>query len=563
MKKPKELLGELKTHWKIPKEGNHVSISEFISWCAASMGFGGWASAFGWLSLSAGSATLCGLIFQIRWMDVYILGIIGTVLNYITLPLVPYIMDNMGRLSKKVTRALILGGIGCLALAGVLWVMPTKTSFYDVNGLLPDFFKHIALRLAVFVLTSALTAVLLRLFGGKFGKFKTFMVLYGVPLFALVLIMVNMPYKDMNYSRLLLMTDLITALISGLSVPYTNTDAIQNRLSPNSQERTRMMSVAPIFTGLLRSIFGIVFPMAAQLFGGIENIRTFKVILPIYCALCLAESLLILRVHERVIQEKGHVAQVKFTKAVKEIFSNKYQWIKSLSDVVGMGPNIQDGLVTWMFIYITRMPWIYGLMINLVKLPTSSTGQLSSPFFTKRFSKRQNIIGMRIICALLTVALLPAMRLPSGTGQIILLLVMCSIKIFFVSAHDVINRAIGADIWDYQQWKSGERLEASTGYFTYITGPLGTLIGYIMPFFMTRVGFLGDMDILYDPAVLDKVLLAQMAIAVGSMVLSSLPFLFYDLTPKKMEQIGSDLKARAEAAEAEQAPKALEGGELA
>ena len=542
-------------HWTNPKEGSYVSNSEFVSWCLAGMGLGGWQAIFTNLSLTAGTATLCGLIFQLKWMDVFTIGVIQTVVNYVTLPLGPYIVDNMGHFSKKVTRALLLGGAGTLVLAGVLWVMPSN-AFFD--GLLPDFLKHISLRLVVFVGTSALTAAVLRLFGKKFGKFRPFMIFYGPLLLGLTLLMVNIPYKNMSYNRLLLLADLVTMLITALSGQYNNADNIQGRMSPNSQERTRIMSVAPVFAGLLRSIFGIVFPMLAAMFGGVENIRTYKVIFPVYGIICMIEGLLILKVRERVVEEEGHVAQAAFGKTLKEVFSNKYQWIKSISDAITMGPNVQDGLITWLFIYATRQPWLYGLMANLFKLPTSFTGQLSSPFFTKRFSKRQNIIGMRLITAALTLLLLPALRLEQSTGQIVLLMVLSSIKVFFISSHDVINHTITADIWDYQQWKSGERLEASMGYFTYVTGPLGSLVGYIMPFFMNRVGFLGDMDILYDPEVLNRVITTQIWLAVGMMVVSSLPYLFYDLSPKKMEQIGTDLQQRAQGEE-----QLEEGGEPA
>ena len=561
MKKPKELVGDFMAHWRTPKEGSHVSNSEFVSWCAASMGIGGWSAITGWLGLSAGTATLCGLIFQIRWMDVFALGVVGTVLNYVTLPLWPYIMDNMGRFPKRVTRSLLLGGVGVLLLSVLLWVMPSN-DFFD--GMLPDLLKHVALRLAVFVLTSALAAVLLRLFGKKYGKFKPFMIFYGPLLLVLTIIMVNTPYKNMSYSRLLLVADLLTVLIASLSGPYSNLDNIQGRISPNSQERTRVMSIAPIFTGLLRSIFGIVFPMIAALFGGVENIRTFKIIFPIYGVLCLVEGMLVLKVKERVVQEEGHVARARFGNTLKEVFSNKYQWIKSISDAIGMGPNVQDGLITWMYIYVTRMPWAYGLMANLLKLPTSFTGQLSAPFFTKRFSKKQNMVGMRFIVAVLTILLLPALSGTSpGTWQIVLLMVLSSIKVYFISCHDVINHAIGADIWDYQQWRSGERLEASMGYFGYVTGPLTSLVAYIMPFFMNRVGFLGDMDILYDPEVFHRVMAMQILVAVGLMVVSSLPYFFFDLTPKKMDQISKDLKDRAESANAAEPATVLEGGENA
>jgi len=558
-------------NWKTPKEGNYVSNSEFVNWCLASMGLGGWKTIFDNLAINIGPALFCSLIFQLRLMDIYAIGIMNLVFGYITLPLGPYITDNMGRFPKKVTRAFLLGGTGILLLAGLLWAMPANT-FLD--GLMPDFLKHVSLRLLVLLGTAAVTTLMLRWFGAKYGKFKPFMVFYGPLLLLLIIILVNIPYQNMSYSRLLLLADLTTLFIGGTATQYSNdlvgfanrygnVQEMQGRMSPDSQERSRIMSVAPIFTGFLRSIFGIVFPMLATLFGGVEHVRTYKVIYPIYAAICLAQGLLVLRVQERVVQEKGHVARAKFGQTLKDVFSNKYQWIKSFADAVGMGPNVQEGMITWTYIYATRMPWAYGLMFNLAKLPTSFTGQLSAQVFTKRFSKRQNMVGLRIICAGLAILLLPAMNLiPQGTAQIALLMVLTSLKTYFVSAHDVINNTITADIWDYQQWKSGERLEASMGgggYFRYVTGPLQSLAGFVLPFFLNRAGLFGDMDVLYDSEVMYSVLTAQIWVVVGLTVVSALPYLLYDLTPKKMEQIGSDLKARAEAADRE-AETVLEGG---
>ena len=570
MAKPKKNLRDLALfkHWKTPKEGDYVSYSEFASWCAASMGVGGWSTLFDTLALSAGTATLCGLIFQIRLMDVYVIGTLCTVINYITLPLKPYIMDNMGRFSKRVTRSMLVGAVGVLLAAGALWIAPS-TPFFD--NLLPNFLRHIALALLIFVLNSALMALTLRWFGKKFGKFKPFIIFYGPLILALVIWLVNIPYQNMSYSRLLLMVSFITMFIgnvssgnvggSGLKEYQSNVDNIQGLLSPNSQERTRIMSIAPIFTGLLRSIFGIVYPMLAMLFGGVQNIRAYRVIFPIYGMICLVQALLVLKVHERVVQEKGHVARAKFTKTVKEVFSNKYQWIKSFSDTIGMGPNVQEGLMVWLYIYVTRLPWAYGLLVNLYKLPTSFTGQLSTPFFTKHFSKRTNMIGLRAICAALTIALIPCLGLRQGsTFQIVLLMVLSSARTFFISTHDVIGRTIAADIWDYQQWRSGERLEASMNYFTYVTGPLGFLVGYVLPFFLGRAGLFGDMDVLYDPAVFQSVMTTQIWVVVGLTIVSALPYVFYDLSPRKMEKIGADLKERAEALDA---AKQLKGGELA
>jgi Na+/melibiose symporter-like transporter len=262
----------------------------------------------------------------------------------------------------------------------------------------------------------------------------------------------------------------------------------------------------------------------------------------------------VLRVRERIIQEKGHVARAKFKDSARDVFRNKYQWMRSIGDVFNKVPNIWEGVITWLFIYITRMPWAFGLMINLYKLPTSSTGQLLTPFFTKRFSKRQNMLFQRLAVAGITILLIPSLGVSNNTLKIVLLMAICCARTFFGAMNDVVNRTLIGDIWDYQQWISGERLEGSiNNYFRAVSDPLMSVIGYVLPFLLGRIGFFGDMDMLYDPVFFYRFATTQIWFAVVMAVLSALPFVFYDLTPKKMEQISNDLKARVEAAEAKEA----------
>ena len=553
MQKILDLKDHVVRHWKKPKEGDHVSIREFASWCAASMGLGGWNPVFDTVAMTAGTATLSGLIFGLRPMDIFAVALIATIMNYVALPLGPYIIDNMGRFPKKVTRGLLMGGAGALALGVLLWILPPLNisaaqvpEFLANIVLLPDLLRHIALRIFIVVAAAVAQTTVLRLFGKKYGKFKPMMIFYGPLVLGLVVAVTHIPFQNITYGSLLLMTHLVTGAIDSFRWLYANVNDFQNRISPSPQERSRIMSIAPIFTGLMRSIYRPLFPVAAVLLGGIENIRAYQVILPIYGIVCLAQGLLVLRVKERVIEEKNHVARVKFKDGIRDVFRNKYQWIRSLSDVFTRVPNVWEGVIVWSFIYAMRMPWAFGLAVSLYKLPTSTTGQLMTPVFTKYFSKRQVMLIQRLIMGGVLIFLIPSLGIQNPTTMLIVLMAIIMVRSFFQASNDVVNNTLIGDIWDYQQWKSGERLEMSVNtYFRYITDPLLTLIGYVLPFLLGRVGFFGDMDILYDPVFFRSFASTQIWFAAIMTILSAVPFIFYDLTPQKMEQISIDLKARA------------------
>ncbi|MCL2445483.1 MAG: hypothetical protein FWD06_01785 [Oscillospiraceae bacterium] len=543
-----------------PEQDNHVSFKEFMAWCFASMGLGGWNPVFDTVAMTAGTATLSGLIFGLRPMDIFAVALIATVMNYVALPLGPYIIDNMGRFPKKVMRGLLAGGAAALLLGIVLWMLPPLNiaaaqvpQFLVDIVLLPDLLRHIALRLFIVVGVSAAQITVLRLFGRKHGKFKPMMIFYGPLVLSLVIAVTQIPYQNVTYSTLLLMTHFVTGAIDSFRWLYANINDFQNRISPNPQERSRIMSIAPIFTGLLRSIYRPLFPLVAVMLGGLENIRAYQVILPIYGAICLAQGLLVLRVQERVIEEKNHVARVKFKDGIREVFKNKYQWIRSLSDVFTRVPNVWEGMIVWTFIFVTRMPWAFGLAVSLYKLPTSTTGQLMTPLFTKHFSKRQVMLIQRLLMSGVLLLLIPATGIANPTLMLVVLMVIIMVRSFLQSSNDVVNATLIGDIWDYQQWKSGERLEMSVNtYFRYITDPLLMLMGYVLPFLLGRAGFFGDMDVLYDPVFFRAFTSTNIWFAVVSLALSALPFIFYDLTPKKMAQISADLKARAAEKEAQQ-----------
>ena len=104
---------------------------------------------------------------------------------------------------------------------------------------------------------------------------------------------------------------------------------------------------------------------------------------------------------------------------------------------------------------------------------------------------------------------------------------------------------MGPDIWDYQQWLSGKRLEVSSGVFGLIFTPFNTVIAMTIPAIYAVMGFTSDWDVLYNDAFRNKIFLVSIIIVLASTILSIIPFFFYDLTEEKHQRIIEDLKQRA------------------
>lgn len=534
--------GYLKEHWNKPKDGEYVSIKEFLCMACGGMGVYGVANVIGPLSFAA-TASVTGMIYGISFKDIYVITLIGTIITWIMIPINASITDNLGQLPKKTMKIMNIVCLVLTAVSIVLWFIPS-TAF---DSVLKDLLKHIAIKVITTILTTYCTIFVLRRFGKKYGKFKSFAVIYGVPTLIASTIFVFLPYTEMNYSIKLIWVHILSNLIGMFSTQYNNAVAnVEYLMSSNSQERTKMLSVLPIFTGLTRSIFGIIFPIVAQYTGGQLAIATYRWVIPVWGILNMLEGLLIIGVKERVIQPKEHKPKINMKKAAKDVFSNKYLWIQNVSGMFGVFVGAQAGILSWLMLYGTRMEWMMGLVLGLAKI-TSTPGNLVAPLITKRMSNRSSLLMLRGLQVVLIATFLLIRYIPNDVAKIVYLTAVTMFLTVIECCINVISGSMTPDVWDYQQWKCGERLEASTALFQYITTPIGMLLGYVTPYFLKLVGLVSDWDILYDSAIRNSVFNVHIIIAIVGSILVAIPYIFYDLTPEKHKQIIKDLEERAAA----------------
>lgn len=530
----------LKANWNKPKKGEYLSIKEFLFFGLGGMGILTTGDVVAMLGF-AGTSVVVGKIYGISIQDAYVIGMIGTALGFLLIPLRAMIKDNLGVLSKKLMRSIHIASIALIAASALMWFIPSAR----FDGFLRDMYKHIAIKIICTILEVYVTMYLLKFFGKKYGKFKPFMVFLGIPTLVFGTMLTFLPYRDMDYSGKLIWVHLITNLVSMFNGAYSgNVDNMKSLLTPNSEERTKIFSIAPIMLGLGRSIFGIIFPIMATFTGGQLNINSYRLVIPLIGGLGMVQGFLILKAKERIIQPKDHKPKINFKESFKEVFGNKYLWITNLSGLFSDFAAMQDGIFSMVMLYGTRMEWLIGILLNISYLPTTPANLLT-PMITRRFSKRQAVVGLRLIQTVMKGCYIFVIFIPGNVGKIVLLMALGLLQSLVGPPIGVIQGTMGPDIWDYQQWKCGERLEASTTLFDYFNSPVKMVLGLLSPFVLRLFGLVSDWDILFDAVILNRIVVVHVVFAVIGMLLATIPYFFYDLTPAKMNEIAADLRARA------------------
>ena len=98
---------------------------------------------------------------------------------------------------------------------------------------------------------------------------------------------------------------------------------------------------------------------------------------------------------------------------------------------------------------------------------------------------------------------------------------------------------------DYQQWKTGERID---GMFN-VVGIIGTVIGfgtgYVVPALYRMCGLNTDYTVLKDATIRNNIFRVLIVASVVGAILNVIPYLFYDLTEEKHRGMVKVLRIRA------------------
>lgn len=371
----------------------------------------------------------------------------------------------------------------------------------------------------------------------KMGKFRPYILTMGVPTAILGTLFVYLPYEAMTYERKFMTVFVMYTLLQFFSPFYSTAYAsLVQVISPNSSERSWIIGISSIIYSFAPTVINPVVP----LIGPLEDIRTYRIAFPIFCTLGVCVSMLaVFGTKERIIVPHQYVQKMSFFEGLKKASKNKYFWIINLSSWMGFLNQGYSYLFQWVFYYGMNNAAIYSIM-TVIKGEASTPGLvLGAPLTNKLGKKKICLLSLSVQCACFALML-------TCYESYILFFALMFIKDMFGALSIIYLPAMKADMMDYQQYKTGDRLEGFIDQCGVLLGSVITLAtGYVMPMILKSYGLTNNYSDLYNAEFRNPLLRIIILCSFVGTLLSLIPFLSYDLTEEKRSNMVRAFKIRA------------------
>ncbi len=537
VEKIKSTLSDFKTYWKIPMPGRHMTFKEIAAYSGGGIG--------AYMIITLGTACLLGT---------------GNTLISSTLAVDP--MDMYWLYAIAVLANIPLTGI--------------RANIIDNTR-------------------------------NKAGKYRPYIVSMAIPTAIICLLMVWFPYEGFGN----LLTNLFgNVKIFGESIAYISKcalilifnlllhffyyffyDGYENLihvLSPNTQERADVSSVKSVVYSFAPTVVNLLTPLIAKnLFHtNTTDIRVYRFLYPILAVIGILLCIVVYKnTEEKIVQAKTHVVQIKFADALREVAKNKYFWIISLAGWIGFLESAYLNILYWLYNYGGACSGNEYSLIYTIYGNASLWGMLLAPFCIRRWGKKMVLVVTNIFNVIFILMMLPVLQDVGAKATIWLIMGCLYLNAFMGAFAHILNPAIQADIRDYQQYKSGERID---GMFSAVA-TIGTIItlatSSVLPFIYEQNGLtkenaiavtsnptilnrmLGDgktvgqllaeqllegqdnyansYSALYDPTVLKSLLQVLIVISAVGALMNIIPYFWYDFNEKKQKSVVRVLRVRA------------------
>lgn len=371
----------------------------------------------------------------------------------------------------------------------------------------------------------------------KMGKFRPYLLYMGIPTALLGTLFVYLPYETMEYNQKMISVFIVYTLLQFCSPFYLAAySSLVHVLSPNSSERSWIIGVSSIIYSFAPTVINPVLP----LIGPLDDMKTYRIAFPIFCTVGACVSMLcIFGTKEKIIAPKQYVQKMGFFEGLKKVSKNKYFWIVNGSNWISFLNYNYSSLFSYVFYYGMNNSAIYSIM-TVIKGEASTPGlALGAPLTNKLGKKKICLLSLSVQATCMALML-------TCYENYILFFALMFIKDMFGALSIVYLPAIKADVMDYQQYKTNDRLEGFMEQSGVFIGSIFTLAtGYAMPLILGRYGLTNNFDDLYNADFRNPILKVVIICSLIGTVLSIIPFLFYDLSEDKRSNMIRALKIRA------------------
>lgn len=473
-------------------------------------------------------------------------------------------------MSFKEIVAYACGGIGAyfiITMGMALLVSTTNMIVGGAIGVSPTdmYVLYIIATIANIPLT-AIRANMVDNTRGKGGKYRPYLLSMGLPTALISLGYVWFPYDrlDIIFSGQIfgrnasyIVTCVVVLIFNLLLQFFFNffNDAYTNLihvLSPNTQERTDVLAIKSVVYSLAPSIVNIALPLVAKFVtnDNLYDIRVYRYSYPVFAVIGILLTIVVYaNTEEKIVQAKTHTIQISFMDSFKAVAKNKYFWIISLAGWLGFLESAYGNILTWSYNYGHSCDGGVFALIQTLTGNASLWGMLLAPICIKKFGKKKVLIAVNT----LNIVFILAMHINMTN---IWWLFICIYFNWLVGAFEQITGpAIQADIRDYQQYRTGERIDGMFATVATIGNIVTLATSAILPAVQSHYGvyegngYKSPYDILDvntgQPGLLYKLMGVLILMAAFGAFLNMVPYFFYDFNEKKQKCVIRVLKVRS------------------
>lgn len=498
------------------------------------------------------------------------------------------------------------GGIGAymiITLGTACLLATTNTLLSSTLGIDPtDMYIMYVIAVLANIPLTGIRANIIDNTRNKAGKYRPYIVTMAIPTAIICILMVWFPYDSFGKlfgegeifgeSRAYIVKCAVVMVLNLLLhfFYYFFYDAYENLihvLSPDTQERADVSSVKAVVYSFAPTVVNLITPLIAQnIFKtNTTDIRVYRLLYPILGVIGILLCIIVYKyTEEKIVQARTHVVKIKFFDALKEVAKNKYFWIISLASWIGFLEIAYTNILYWVYNYGGACSGNqYGLIYTIYG-NASLWGMLLAPFCIRKWGKKAVLVVTNIFNIIFILMMLPFTT--KVDGMTIWMILLCLyLNAFMGSFAHILNPAIQADIRDYQQYKTGERIDGMFSAVSTIGNVIALATSSVLPIVYEKGGITKDNAIavtsnpdvlnrmlgdgktvgqilaeqfaqgqdsytnaysaLYDLDILLPLLRVLIIVAAIGATMNVLPFFWYDFNEKKQKSVVNVLKVRA------------------
>ena len=483
----------------------------------------------------------------------------------------------MGRyMTYKEICAYSFGGIGAYFLIYVVQQLFLSVNNFIIGSAIGLDARLIYIIYVIAIIAgfpcTAIRAYIIDNVRNKKGKYRPYLISMGIPTAILAIGMVWVPYEkiESQVAKAVIILFFNFGFQFFYQFFYEAYENLIKVLSPNTQERADVAAFKSIVYSIAPSIATAIMPLLAQLItgGSLTNMRLYRIAYPPMAIVGILMSIMVYaNTQEKIVQAKTHVIQIKFIDALRSVAKNKYFWIISLAGWIGFLESSYSVILNWLYQYKHAASAGEFTIIGLIYGNASFWGMLFAPFAIRRYGKKRVLITTNFLNIIFIAAMYPVIAAEPAHMIWVVLVCLFANGVVGAFAH-ILTPSIDADIRDYQQYVTGERID---GMFSTV-GLIGQIVtmatSSVIPFVYSEMGIneatlqanlpeiiqnANDPDlvltniynVLYVDEIFDNIMLVLILLSVVGAFMNVIPYFFYDLSETKQRGMIKVLQIRA------------------